>query len=283
MSYANGTAHYNLPQTVGTDKRDWFDTNSAFADVDAALYGVVEQNATDHTDIAAMKLTIANLQQADVQFQRDLSETNGRVTTLEQNAATDEAAIDDLADMFCPLEVATAQSDIDVAQGRMFRYNGVLYIATAAIAIGDTIVPNTNCVATNMEEELSQINTALSKHHKKVAELVTDGTITNADALWNISDKIANANLTEEQLSSLVLWIGDPNGSNNVHRLVRVNQNTGLYLFRSLTDINYISQFTGRTTASGSSSVVKQYAIDTDTETDLSSSIASGTWRVYIS
>ena len=127
MSYANGTSHYNLPQTVGTDKRDWFDTNQAFADVDAALYGVVEQNATDHTDISAIKATIVNLQQADVQFQSDLNETNGRVTTLEQNAATDEAAIDDLADMFCPLEVTTAQSDIDVTQGRMFRYNGVLY------------------------------------------------------------------------------------------------------------------------------------------------------------
>lgn len=162
MSYANGTTHYNLPQTVGTDKRDWFDTNQAFSDLDAAVYGVVEQSGTDHGDIAAIKSTIADLQGADIQFQSDLNNTNGRVSTLEQNAVTDEAAIDDLADMFCPLEVATAQSDIDVAQGRMFRYNDVLYVATTAIAIGDTIVPNTNCVATNMEEELSQINTALS-------------------------------------------------------------------------------------------------------------------------
>lgn len=162
MSYANGTTHYNLPQTVGTDKRDWFDTNEAFASVDAALYGVVEQNATDHTDIAAIKATIVNLQAADVQFQSDLSETNGRVTTLEQNATTDEEAIDDLADMFCPLEVTTAQSDIAVATGRLFRYNGVIYVATTDIAIGDTIVPNTNCTATNMEEELSKIDTALS-------------------------------------------------------------------------------------------------------------------------
>ena len=38
MSYAHGTSHYNLPQTVGTDKRDWFDTNQAFANVDADLY-----------------------------------------------------------------------------------------------------------------------------------------------------------------------------------------------------------------------------------------------------
>ena len=38
MSYATGTTHYNLPQTVGTDKRDWTDTNQAFADLDTAVY-----------------------------------------------------------------------------------------------------------------------------------------------------------------------------------------------------------------------------------------------------
>lgn len=38
MSYANGTTHYNLPLTQGTDKRDWSDTNQAFEDLDAAVY-----------------------------------------------------------------------------------------------------------------------------------------------------------------------------------------------------------------------------------------------------
>ena len=154
MSYQTGTTHYNLPQTVGTDKRDWFDTNQAFADVDAALYGVVQQSATDHSDIVTMKGDISDLKAADTQFGLDLAETNGRVTTLEQHEGDDAEAIQDLADMFCPLEEAAAEADVAVANGRMFRYNGVLYRATADIAIGDTIVPNTNCVATNMENEL---------------------------------------------------------------------------------------------------------------------------------
>ena len=154
MSYQTGTTHYNLPQTVGTDKRDWFDTNQAFADVDSALYGVVQQNATDHSDIATMKDDISDLKAADTQFGLDLAETNGRVTTLEQHEGADAEAIQDLADMFCPLEEASAEADVRVDNRRMFRYNGVLYRATDDIAIGDTIVPNTNCRATNMEYEL---------------------------------------------------------------------------------------------------------------------------------
>ena len=200
MSYATGTTHYNLPQTVGTDKRDWFDTNQAFADVDSALYGVTQQSTTDHGDIAAIKATVALLEAADVQFQHDLGETNGRVITLEQNATTDEAAIDDLADMFCPLEVTTAQSDIEVANGRMFRYNGVLYEATADIHIGDTIVPNTNCTATNMEEELGKINTSLAdKTFSYTSRL--DNTVLASETDKTFSD----LNVSNDRLYKLII------------------------------------------------------------------------------
>lgn len=37
MSYARGTQNYNLPQTQGTDKRDWSDTNAAFLAIDTAI------------------------------------------------------------------------------------------------------------------------------------------------------------------------------------------------------------------------------------------------------
>ena len=37
MSYRVGTPNFNLPQTEGTDKRDWSDTNEAFLAVDSAL------------------------------------------------------------------------------------------------------------------------------------------------------------------------------------------------------------------------------------------------------
>ena len=37
MSYRVGTPNYNLPQTEGTDKRDWADTNQAFLTIDTVL------------------------------------------------------------------------------------------------------------------------------------------------------------------------------------------------------------------------------------------------------
>ena len=75
MSYANGTTHYNLPQTVGTDKRDWADTNQAFADVDAALHQAAQDASSAASDVGAV---------------------DTRVTTLEGSMSTAEGEIDAL-------------------------------------------------------------------------------------------------------------------------------------------------------------------------------------------
>ena len=61
MSYANGTTHYNLPQTVGTDKRDWSDTNQAFADIDAALYQASETASSSATEITSIEADLSTL------------------------------------------------------------------------------------------------------------------------------------------------------------------------------------------------------------------------------
>ena len=65
MSYANGTQFYNLPQTVGTDKRDWFDTNPAFAAIDAALHSAVTGQASDAEAIATINGKLAD-DEADI-------------------------------------------------------------------------------------------------------------------------------------------------------------------------------------------------------------------------
>lgn len=163
MSYANGTTHYNLPQTVGTDKRDWFDTNQAFADVDEALYGAVNQSESTATALTALTSRV-NQNETDI-------------TTLQSNQATDEASITalqttvatntsniadvraDVEDMICAYNEGTATvSTHAYAIGDYFIYNDVLYRATSAIAVGDTIVPNTNCEATNVATELGELD-----------------------------------------------------------------------------------------------------------------------------
>ena len=60
----------------------------------------------------------------------------------------------DAVAMIEPSEEASATSAHAYAVGEHFIYNNTLYRATAAIAIGDTITPGTNCVATNVMTEV---------------------------------------------------------------------------------------------------------------------------------
>ena len=206
MSYANGTSHYNLPQTVGTDKRDWTDTNQAFADIDAAIHTAYETASTGASEITAIKSTVANLSNAQVTFQHDLDEVE--LTVGQQGTAITglgnqiEELEDDCLDMICAVDEGTAQvATVAVENGKYFRYNKVLYIATANIAIGDTIVPNTNCKATNVATELEAIDVPdISALSTRVTTLETNqGTLTSL----NTTDKSSLVAAINEVLSQI--------------------------------------------------------------------------------
>ena len=154
MSFRNQTTHYGIPLPTETDLVNILDWNTSSETLDAVVYDASEAASTASRDISAIKATIADLQDADVHFQQDLNEATGRIATLEQNATKDEQDIQDLADMITDKEVTQAQSDAHVDVGEWFRYNGVLYVCTVEIQIGDTIIPNTNCRATNIEDEM---------------------------------------------------------------------------------------------------------------------------------
>lgn len=158
MSYTNGTTHYNLPLTTGADKRDWSDTNQAFNDIDAALYGAVQDTAQAELDIDALETRMDTAEQ-------NISTNTGNIAGLDTRVTTVEGAItslsgqvtdtrQDLEDMICAYNEASATSTHAYAIGDYFIYNDVLYKATQAIAIGDTIVPDTNCATTNVTTEL---------------------------------------------------------------------------------------------------------------------------------
>ena len=162
MSYANGTTHYNLPQTVGTDKRDWFDSNAAFAAVDAALYAAATGQASDAEAITALQQTVAG-QATDIAGLGTLTGQHtsqiAALNTTVNNLGTEVSDVrQDAEDMITANnEGAAATSTRAYAVGDYFIYNDVLYKATDAIAIGDTIVPNTNCKATNVDTELTNL------------------------------------------------------------------------------------------------------------------------------
>jgi len=50
-------------------------------------------------------------------------------------------------------------ANANIANGKYFVVNNQLYLSTAAIAAGASIVPGTNCTATNLAEALNALNT----------------------------------------------------------------------------------------------------------------------------
>ena len=256
MSYANGTTHYNLPQTVGTDKRDWFDTNQAFEDIDAAIYGAVQSASESASAITALTTRVGTNETniADLQTSRTTDE--GRISALEtltNQHTTDIAGVKtDLMDMIESTQEASATAAYAHAVGEYFIYNDTLYVTTVAIAVGDTIVPNTNCETRDIGTVLTQLNTA---------QKLADGTGTTvADKLQSLVSYLPTA----EQRARTYIRIG-----NNV---LSPNTATGEYSSSAILDSGhmynlYVKLETG---------VLKSYNLDNTTGiatiTDLSTS-----------
>ena len=189
MSYATGTTHYNLPQTVGTDKRDWFDTNQAFSDIDAAIYGAVQSASESASAITALTTRVGTNETniADLQTSRTTDEANiSALQTLTSQHTTQIADVRaDALDMICAVDEGTAQvAAVAVSEGNYFRYNDVLYIATSDIAVGDTIIPNTNCRATNVATELVSAG-------QKVGDLSSLQTTTKTDLVSAVNEVLS--------------------------------------------------------------------------------------------
>lgn len=201
MSYTNQTTHYGIPLPTQNDLVNGLDWNTSSEAIDTAVYEASQAASTATDDVVAIKQDIVDLKAEDVSIKRAATELTGRVGTLEQNAALDEGAIQDAFDMITDKEVTQAQSDVEVAEGEWFRYNGVLYVATVAIHIDDTIIPNTNCRATNVEDEMPSGGS------------VIDDSTTGASTTWS-SNKISGneGDLTQLQTtdkSSLVAAINE--------------------------------------------------------------------------
>ena len=158
MSYANGTTNYNLPQTVGTDKRDWSDTNQAFHDVDEALKAASDGAAQAAEDITSLTTRIGTAEDDILALKGEDISLDGRLDTAEGAISTLQLQVpdvrSDLEDMITAFNEASATSTHAYSEGDYFIYNDVLYKATTSIGIGDTIVPNTNCSATNVMTEI---------------------------------------------------------------------------------------------------------------------------------
>lgn len=210
MSYTTGTTHYNLPQTVGSDKRDWTDTNEAFSDVDAALWEAHQGATQAALDIASINSEIQTITGKQADDEADIATISGKVSTLETTVANHTTEIGDvrrdLQDNIESLREDTATSTHAYEIGDYFYYNDVLFKATAQITIGATIVPNTNCTGVTVMDELKNSGGA--------------GTVTAASVTYDNTSSGLTADDVQEAIDEVVTMIPSVAGYSTTEHVV---------------------------------------------------------------
>lgn len=143
MSYTNGTPFLNLPQTIGSDHRDWFDTNESFLDLDtkvktlwddsgsaaSAIDALEELTATLQTDLTTLSGTVDTHTSALSTINEALVLINGTLATLNTSVATkfDSAGI---ADPYDADHGIYAVDDV-------VTYNGQRYVCSTAVTAAE--------------------------------------------------------------------------------------------------------------------------------------------------
>ena len=218
MSYQNGTTHFNLPQTVGSDKRDWFDTNEAFRDVDEALHGAVVDSGTALDQIAQADVDIQAVDAKADGIDGRLTVVEGKQATDEENIAQNSLAISnlsnkvnevdtDLAEMIEVTEEASAIASVEHTVGSYFRYNDNLWRTTVLIRVGDEIVPNVNCETTDVMTRIE----ALEGAGPTPTTSEIDDSVTTLNKTWSSSkiDTLLGAKADDSALTTLAGKVGD--------------------------------------------------------------------------
>ena len=192
MSSTTTTQFYGLTQYIGTDKPDFADNNTAFRNVDADLHQVVQDSQGFTSDIADLTERVGNLDTDLTNLSGDLDGEKAKIVALQNKELSQDGEISrverNAQDMITAYNEASATSTHAYAVGDYFIYNNVLYQATAAIAVGATIVPDTNCTTTNVTSELIQLNNDLDDLHP--VELFTGSVSVNSQI--TLSDHVNN-------------------------------------------------------------------------------------------
>lgn len=95
MSYRVGTPNYNLPQTEGTDKRDWSDTNQAFLAIDTAIKGAVDTSASASAAASNAQTSADNAGIAAAHAQTDATTAQTLATSASEAATLAKSTADD--------------------------------------------------------------------------------------------------------------------------------------------------------------------------------------------
>lgn len=200
MSYTNKTEFYEIPLPIESDLFNPMDWNESMEAVDTALHtaAIDSDTAVDTANAAsdAAAAATAGLEE----LSGIVNTEKGKLTALTARVTSAENEIDDVradaSDMITAFNEPTATSTHAYAIGDTFIYNNVLYRATAAIDVSDTIVPNTNCEAINVETQIDEIIDNLNSKYilssQNTISVTGNGVKTLATLMTELMNKAIN-------------------------------------------------------------------------------------------
>lgn len=202
MSHTNSTAHYELPQFLGTDKPAWLtDINGAMSAIDTGIYSAqtkaneadakATQNTSDITTQGGQITTLSGkvsaletaqpLDEAQIELNRqniatnaqNIVEIDNRLGHVDISAygSTQTGAIKNIGDKAVNKCVTTDEETIGqpslkaYAIGEFFigKTDRNLYKVTSAISISDVLAVGTNCSVDTIASELVGLKAEIVK------------------------------------------------------------------------------------------------------------------------
>lgn len=252
MGSTNFTEHFDIPLPLGSDKTTPMDYNQSMQAVDTALFAAQGDASDAKTGLAATNQKVTQNTQA-------INSLAGRVTTVEGTVSSQGTALSNLStkidgveedaqDMITAYKQASATASRNYAIGDYFIYNDVLYKATQNIASGATIVPNTNCRATNVGTELERLNSDLDSAYTLAGSAKTRAdeaydAATNGDtivatwinALSNINGKFARIGYVHHLQFSARIAGGIGAGMSNIGQIAEVGNYPSVHVVAPIT------------------------------------------------
>lgn len=166
MSYEHGTPFLNLPQTTGDDKRDWFDTNAAFLELDSKLKAAYEGSIDTADALAALTEVVSGISTNVETLDGTVSEHTTSISTINEALTLINSALTSLntsvqgkfdsAGIADPYDAEHGIYDV----GNVVTYNGQRYECVTAVTAAEPFDAD-KWNAVDIQTKLDAINTAL--------------------------------------------------------------------------------------------------------------------------
>lgn len=194
MSFAQGTLHYNLPITIGSDKRTWFDTNEAFIAIDAAIWEAAQSAGAATTAVEALTTQVGTLSELVQTVANAYTALSGSVNTLSevvqghtlniqqlQTATANKADSVAIADAYNP--------NLTYSVGDVVMYVGQRYKCITAVTTGEPFDQD-KWQGEDVQTVLDELDNKLPEDVYKTQEIVGTSTPVTTNTFFNTTHAI---------------------------------------------------------------------------------------------